>query len=107
MIKIIVATETEGLETTNLVIALDVIRDDLNIEEAVMDACKEYCRTEEGQRVFKVNGCNFNWGDFDAYVPNDICASYGFTKIVSNIADEFDFNQQLVDEEEIFSDDEM
>ena len=102
MLKIIVATEAYGLDVTNLVMVLDVNSEDINIEQAVLDACKEYCLTNEGKRTFEGN-CNcFNWGDFDTYVPNEICEKYGFRKVESNVAEEFNFDQQLVDEYEIF-----
>lgn len=102
MLKIIVATEADGLDTTNLVMVLDVDSEDINIEQAVLKACKEYCLTDEGKRTFEGN-CNcFNWGDFDAYVPNEICQKYGFRKVESNVAEEFNFDQQLVDEYDIF-----
>lgn len=102
MLKIIVATEAYGLDVTNLVMVLDVNSEDINIEQAVLDACKEYCLTNEGKRTFEGN-CNcFNWGDFDTYVPNEICEKYGFRKVESNVAEEFNFDQQLVDECEIF-----
>ena len=102
MLKIIVATEADGLDITNLVMVLDVDSKDINIEQAVLNACKEYCLTDEGKRTFEGN-CNcFNWGDFDTYVPNEICQRHGFRKVESNVAEEFNFDQQLVDEYEIF-----
>lgn len=102
MIKLIVATEAVGLETTNLVMALDVFDENISIEQAVMAACKEYCLTEEGKRTYECNCNSFNWGDFDSYVPNEICEKYGFKKLQSIIAEEFAFDQQLVDESDIF-----
>jgi len=102
MLKIIVATETDGLKTTNLVMVLDVDNENINIQQAVSNACKEYCLTEEGKETFERN-CNcFNWGDFDTHVPNEICQKHGFRKVESNVAEEFDFDQQLVDECDIF-----
>lgn len=51
MIKLIVATEAVGLETTNLVMALDVFDENINIEQAVMAACKEYCRKSNWKKA--------------------------------------------------------
>ena len=98
--KIIVATESIGLETTNLVIVLEV-EQGVDIEKAIMEACKEYCQTKEGQQTYENNCNSFNWGDFDTYVPNEICEKYGIKKIQTNVAQEFDFNQQLIDEDEL------
>lgn len=99
MLKIIVATEMCGLETTNLVMVLDVDNENIDIEQAVKNACKEYCLTNDGKETLEENNGYFNWGDFDTHVPNDICKKYGFTKVASNVSEVFNFNQQLVDED--------
>lgn len=101
--KIFVATEADGLDVTNLVMVIS-IKDGVDFKKAAMDASKEYCLTEEGKRTFEGNCCCFNWGDFDTYVPNSICEKYGIKKLQSNVAEEFCFDQQLVDEADIFPD---
>lgn len=99
MLKIITATEIDGLNTRTFVIGLDVFDENINIEQAIKNACTEYCLTEEGKRTYEDNGNCFNWGDFDTYVPNEICERHGFKKTWLNIAPEFNFDQQLVDED--------
>ena len=42
MLKIIVATEADGLNVRTFVIGLEVLDEKLNIEQAVKDACEEY-----------------------------------------------------------------
>lgn len=99
--KIYIATETDGLDIKNLVMVVEV-KYGIDFEQAAIAASKEYCLTEDGKRTFEGN-CNcFNWGDFDTYVPNSICEKYGVRKVQSNVAKEFCFDQQLVDECEIF-----
>ena len=104
--KIFVATETDGFDVTNLVMVMEVnpmlVKDKSDFKRAVMAACKEYCLTEEGKKVYERNLNNFNWGEFDTYVPNDICEKYGIRKVQSNVSGEFIFDQQLVSEDEIF-----
>lgn len=103
-LKTIVATDQDGLNTRNLVITLEVLKDDINIEQAVMNACTEYCQTEEGKWVYCDCNCfSFNWGDFVTHVPKEICENHGFKIFESEYIEELqvDFNQQLVDEYDV------
>lgn len=102
MLKTIVARDVDGLDVYVLTITLDV-EDGIDIKQAVMDACKEYCFTEEGRTTYDRCNCRcFNWADFDMYVPNDICEKHGFRKIDVRTTLEFNLNEQLVDEDDIF-----
>lgn len=51
-----------------------------DILEAIKKACVEYCSTPEGRKVYEDNCNHFNYGDFNAYVPNSICKKYGISK---------------------------
>jgi len=102
--RIITATEKDGLNTRSLNIQLYIIKPGLNIHDAIVAACTEYCKTEEGRKTYKENNCNFNWGDFATYVPNDICRKYGFIKVDTDIQEEeVNFDEQLVDETDIIN----
>lgn len=104
MLKTIVATDRDGLDVHTLTIMLDVFDSSINVEQAVIDACTEYCRTEEGKYTYCNCNCfNFNWGDFATYVPNDICMKHGFKILDSEQVEElcFDFNQTLVSEDDV------
>lgn len=75
------------------------------VKRAIAKASVEYCQTEEGRDVFEHNCRNFNYGDFNLYVPNEICGKYGIEKIDSEIEfDDVNFNEQLVDETELEGD---
>lgn len=101
MITVIPIIDRDELNVKTMVLTLDV-EEGINVIEAVRKACTEYCKTEEGRKTYIGNCDNFNWGDFEAYVPNDICGKYGIRKIDSFMCeDELDFNEQLVDEEEV------
>lgn len=89
-------------EETNLVMTMN-IADGVNINTAVRLASKEYCMTEKGKTEYENNCHSFNWGDFDLLVPREICRKYGFVKTNSDVANVFDFNEQLVNEDDIFS----
>ena len=104
MLKQIVALDRDGLDTRIVVITVNV-DEGVDVEKAIKAACTEYCKTEEGRKTYEGN-CNcFNWGDFDTYVPNDICRKHGFSKAGLEIqAEEVDFNEQLVDEYDIIGD---
>lgn len=104
MLATIVATDKDGLDVRTLTITLDVFNNDIDVEKAVIDACTEYCKTEEGRWTYCECNCfNFNWGDFTTYVPNEICEKHGFKIIDTAQVEElcFDFNQQLVDEDDV------
>jgi hypothetical protein len=95
-----------GLGVTTMVLAIEA-DEGVNVREAIKDACKEYCQTEEGKATYEGNCCSFNWGDFEAYVPNTICEKYGIKKIDSYTQEEdIDFNEQLVNEKDIFPEEE-
>lgn len=54
-------------------------------------------KTDEGRKVYAYN-CGFSWRDLDVYVPDHICALYGFREMTT--IDHFrDFDEQLVDED--------
>ena len=85
-----------------LVLTFMTEEDNINLEEAIKNACKEYCRTEEGKKVYSGNCHSFNWGDLDLYVPAAICRKHGFYIVQSYNAVSGDFNEQLVTESDIF-----
>ena len=100
MITIIPIIDRDGMDVKTMVLTLDV-DEGINIKEAVKSACAEYCKTEEGRKTYAGNCNNFNWGDFEAYVPNSICGNHGIRKIdLFMYEDEIDFNEQLVDEDD-------
>ena len=73
----------------------------VNIAEAVRNAARDYCQTEEGRNTY-IGNCNcFNWGDFDAYVGNEFCRPYGFIKVQSSRQIDVNFNEELVSESDV------
>ena len=106
MFKILPVTEREGSNIKTTIITLD-IDEGIDVKEAVKAACTEYCQTEDGKLILEGNGNVFNWGDLTTYVPNSICGKHGFRIIDLFVhEDEIDFNEQLVDESDIFSEEE-
>lgn len=94
----IVAVERDGLDVR--VISIPVVYDDKvinDITQAVRDACAEYIRTPEGRAMYDYNCSAFDWADFDAYVPNEICKKHGFTKRESVRSVEVDWDEQLAE----------
>lgn len=74
---LISAIDFEDLEPVSVLLRLMVDKDmgKLEIENAIHWACRDYCQTE-GKKYEK-----FNYRDFDALVPNDICEKYGIAKL--------------------------
>ena len=100
--RIIITSEMDGLDIINLVLSVEVA-EGVDFEQAAILASTEYCLTEEGREVYAGNCNNFNWGDFNTYVPNTICEKYGIRKIDDiAVCEGVSFDQQLVNEQEIF-----
>jgi hypothetical protein len=99
-VETIVTSEFDGLDIHICVFSFKV-QNGVNLHTAILDACREYCLTEEGKKTYEGN-CNcFNWGDLDAHVPNVICEKHGFKKLDTVKADEHLFDEQLVNESDI------
>lgn len=107
MLKTVIAVENDGMDTRVLVLNLDLPSKDFDWKAAVEAACVEFCQSEYGKSVFEHNCNQFNWADFDLYVPDEICQKHGFRKIGAEIADEtVNFDEQLVDESEVYPEEE-
>lgn len=96
----IVAIEQDGLDTRVMVIPCEILSDNpkFDLTDAAKKAAAHYLKTEEGQLVYEYNNACFNWGDFAAEVPNEICMIHGFRKekeSINNIV--CDWNEQLDD----------
>lgn len=100
----IIAIEYDGRNVQAIMIELSIFSDDpdFDIRKAIKDACIEYTQTPEGRKTYKGNNNNFNWGDFVACVPNEICKKHGFERIADTLSQtEVDFNEQLVTEADL------
>lgn len=97
----------------NCATAFDITVDSSWSEEQVMsalhDIAKEYCLTQDGRKTYESN-CNcFNIGDLTLYVPTEMFVKHGiFPKFRTNPTDaiSIDFNEQLVEESDIFPEEE-
>lgn len=99
----IIATERDGMNVRTIAIVYEVIREDpdFDLKEAVKAAVKDYLHTIEGKRVYEYNQECFNWADFEANVPNELCEQYGFRKVETMFSDiEVDWDEHLVDDED-------
>ncbi len=99
MLRNIIAIEYDGRETRAISISFEVPDKDFDLVSAVRKAAMDFCRTEEGSRVYEFN-CNcFNWADFEVSVPNSICEKYGFKKVDSCLSDiVVSWDEHLVDD---------
>lgn len=98
-----------GNSTTAFDITVDSSWSKEQVMSALHDIAKEYCLTEDGWKTYESN-CNcFNIGDLTLYVPTEIFVKHGiFPKFRTNPADaiSIDFNEQLIEESDIFSEEE-
>lgn len=104
MIKQIVALDRDGLNVRTHVYSFKVATADFDLCAAVKKAVGAFLRTEEGKGIYLHNCEAFNWGDFDLYVPNDICVQFGFLKVGDTVvsSEEVDFNEELAEKFEEF-----
>lgn len=106
----IVATEfgvlNHGLENRTVLYNF-LVKDDMtkyDVLNAIKAAATEYCQTEAGKKTYDDNCRNFNIGDLDTYVPDEICLKHGILLLKSdyNCEIHMDFNTQLVIKSDIF-----
>ena len=98
-----------GTRTTAFDITVDSSWSEDQIMATLRDIAKEYCLTEDGKKTYDGNCCCFNIGDLTSYVPTEIFIKHGiFPKFRTNSKDaiNMDFNEQLVDESDIFPEEE-
>ena len=98
-----------GNSTTAFDITVDSSWSEDQIMAALRDIAKEYCLTEDGKSAYDGNCCNFNIGDLTLYVPTEMFVKHGiFPKFRTNPTDaiSIDFNEQLVEESDIFPEEE-
>ena len=78
-----------------LAIKIEITKQNIDLKQAIKDACREFIVTPEGLKLYSKNHEQFNWQHFAANVPNTICEKYGFKKVQSEIewdTDEEDVN---------------
>lgn len=95
------ALERDGLNTRVVTVTLIIPDENFDTAEAVRNACTAFYKTEAGRKIYEGNCGGFNWGDFIAEVPNEICEQFGFTKLENNITSdlEVDFCEHLVNDD--------
>ena len=83
-----------------LAIKIEVTKQNIDLKQAIKDACREFIVTPEGLKLYSKNHEQFNWQHFAANVPNAICEKYGFKKVQTdneNVLYE-KWNESLVDQ---------
>lgn len=98
-----------GNSTTAFDITVDSSWSEEQVMSALHDIAKEYCLTQDGWETYESN-CNcFNIGDLILYVPTEMFVKHGiFPKFRTNPTDaiSIDFNEQLVEESDVFQEEE-
>jgi hypothetical protein len=95
----IIATEHDGLNTRSMSIQIEALQPNLDIRQAVINACTEYVQTPEGKSIYEYNCHCFNWADFVSNVPNSLCEKHGFRRLNDHVSDiEVDWDEHLVND---------
>ena len=96
--------ENHGLSdrTVTFTVEVDAHLAPEDILKHIKTAATEYCQTEDGRRTY-IGNCNcFNIGDAFTYIPKKFFNRYGiFPQTGAGIYMHADFNDQLVDENDI------
>lgn len=98
--KTICVSEHDGLNERQFMIHITTSGpDDLeSIKEAIKKACRDYIKTDVGKKTYEYNCESFNWADFEAHVPQNICRKYGFEFKSTPVSDYVvDWDEQLID----------
>lgn len=99
MIKTITAIEHDGLDIRTITAVFTIPSPDFDIISAVKAASNEYIATENGKRTLEHNCGYFNFADFLACVPEEICKKHGFTyKTTGDMI--IDWDESLIDIED-------
>lgn len=89
-IRTIVAVDDEDPERHALAMQFEVFREgpDFDLEAAIGLACKDFVRnTKDGWTSWVNQGEDFDWAHFWLLVPNDVCETYGFRKLMDAPSD--------------------
>lgn len=97
MIRNIIATKHDGLNTRTITITCEVPDDQFDLIGAAKKAADAYCSTEAGYKTLQYTSGNFNWADFAMYVTNKFTKQFGFT-IVENALEDIpvDWDEQIL-----------
>lgn len=107
MLRNIVAVKRDGSDVRVITILCEVPDARFYLPAAAKAAAIEYCHTEEGRAVYKDNFKQFDWTDFEFYVPNSICEKHGFKVVKTALShEEVNWDEQLVHEDDLEDDDE-
>jgi len=82
-------------------ITLKLFSGNMNIHEAIKNACTEFAMTDEGFDLYKKNGDSFDWDIFVNHIPNSICKLFGFEKINASKAEVVLWDSNILDESRI------
>lgn len=100
----VVAVERDGLDLRVMSIRFELLKPNLDLKQAVYDACTEFVKTsEQGRTLYSYNcGC-FNWADLaSSGIPEEICVKHGFRILDDDAADlVVDWDEHLVNDDEI------
>lgn len=96
--KTIIVIERDGFAVRAFTITFELRTPIFDWRAAVRAACREYVQTAEGRRIYQYNSGCFNWADFAAHVPRELCIKHGFLCCENDLAEEVvNWDEQLAD----------
>lgn len=102
MLQTVIAIKQDGMDTRAIALNFEVPNKQFDLKKAAMDAATEFCKTEEGRKVFDYNCSYFDWADFATSVPNEICEKFGFSMVNDTLPNLIvNWDEQLVNESKL------
>ena len=99
MIKTVTAIERDGLNLRLLTMVFEVpSRSDFDLMDALRKAVNDFCRTEEGRKVYEYNCGYFNLADIDMSLPKEWLEKYEIEYIDTCPSYEIDWDESFCTE---------
>lgn len=79
--KVVVLVRQRPSEKESYVDTFEVLKEGIDVKQALRNACEEFLRTKEGRQAIEDTNWDFNWGDFVQETPNEILEKHGLRHI--------------------------
>lgn len=99
-IKILTAVDCDGFKLGLLTMVFEVPDEKFDLVGTIRKAVTDYCRTEEGRKVYEYNCRRFNLENVKVSFPKERFEKYGIRYVDSFLTDggDVEWDEQFVDD---------
>lgn len=95
-VVILALKDQDGLDTITRIMSFQTSLPDDQIYPEIKAASQEYLKTADGRKYWEQTCHNFNYGDFDICVSDELCKKHGLVRITDDVTViEDDYNTQI------------